>query len=324
MSLLRSGYLVALVSAIFLSTTSIFIRHLIDVYAVPPLVLACWRNLIVVGTVLPVLLAISPRLVMSGWRHWRFLLPYGLILAGFNAFWTLSVACNGAAVATVMVYCSTAYSVLLGWWLQGERLDRSKAVAVTLCLIGCALISGALDPAAWRSNLLGVLVGLMTGMCYTAYSLLGREAARRGLSPWTTLLYIFGIAACVLLALNCTGGWLPGSAVRLGDMFWLGNRISGWLVLIALGAVPTVGGFGFYNVSLCLLDASVANIIVSLEPAFTAVFAFVLLGEVMTPVQMGGSMLLLVGVGVIKLADLRGTPRGRMEPESDMTADARA
>lgn len=299
------GYFVALLSAVFLSTTSIFIRHLIGEYGVPPLVLACWRNVIVVCTVLPVLLAVSPRLVAQGWKHLRFLLPYGLILAGFNAFWTLSVACNGAAVATVMVYCSTAYTVLLGWWLQGERLDRGKAVAVTLCLLGCALISGALDPAAWRSNLLGVLVGLMTGLCYTAYSLLGREASKRGLSPWTTLLYIFAIAACVLFLLNCSGGRVPGSAMDIADMFWLGNNVTGWLVLIALGAVPTVGGYGLYNVSLCLLDASVANILVSLEPAFTSVFAFVLLGEMMTEVQLGGSVLLLSGVAVIKLADLR-------------------
>jgi drug/metabolite transporter (DMT)-like permease len=49
----------------------------------------------------------------------------------------------------------------------------------------------------------------------------------------------------------------------------------------------------------------VASIIASLESAFAAVFASLILGEVMTPIQLFGSALLLTGVGVIKLADLR-------------------
>ena len=78
--------------------------------------------------------------------------------------------------------------------------------------------------------------------------------------------------------------------------------------MILLGAIPTVGGYGFYNVSLTLLDASVANIIVSLEPVFTAVFAFVILGETLTPVQMAGSILLLSGVAAIRFSGLRRAP----------------
>jgi drug/metabolite transporter (DMT)-like permease len=310
MALSRSahGYLVALVSAVFLSTTSIFIRHLITGYAIPPLVLACWRNIIVTATLVPVMLVVNRRLLRAGWNNVGFLALYGLMLAGFNGLWTLSVACNGAAVATVMVYCSPAYTVLLGWKFLNESLGWGKALAVVLCLVGCTLISGALDPAVWQTNLLGVVVGLLTGLCYTAYSLLGREASRRGLSPWTTLLYIFAFAAVFLFLANLGGGRLPGSAAQLSDMLWLGEHVEGWIVLILLGAIPTIGGYGFYNVSLCLLDASVANIIVSLEPAFTAVFAFLVLGEVMTPVQILGSALLLTGVAVIKLADLRRGP----------------
>ena len=97
------------------------------------------------------------------------------------------------------------------------------------------------------------------------------------------------------------------------DMFWLGSQWDGWIVLILLGAIPTVGGYGFYNVSLCLLDASIANIIVSLEPAFTAIFAFLILGEVLTPVQLLGSALLLAGVAAIKLNDLRKTPLRQLQ-----------
>lgn len=302
------GYIVALVSAVFLSTTSIFIRHLITEFDIPPLVLACWRNVIVVATLVPAMLLINSNLLRAGRANLPFLAGFGFMLAGFNGLWTLSVAFNGAAVATVMVYCSPAYTVLLGWKFLNESLGWGKALAVILCLGGCTLISGALDPSAWQSNMLGIVVGLLTGLCYTAYSLMGRSASKRGLSPWTTLLYIFGFAAIFLFLANATGGWIPGSASRMTDMLCLGNRWEGWMILILLGAIPTVGGYGFYNVSLCHLDASIANIIVSLEPAFTALFAYLILNEIMTPIQLFGSLLLLTGVAVIKLADVRKAP----------------
>lgn len=305
MSRPAQGYSAALASAVFLSTTSIFIRHLVTEFDMPPLVLAFWRNVIVVTTLVPVMLVFNRGLLRVGRAHLPFLAVFGLVLAGFNGLWAISVAHNGAAVATVMVYCSVAYTAILGWKYLGESLGALKFGAIILCLCGCALISGALSASTWQSNLLGVIAGLLTGLCYTGYSLMGRITSQRAISPWTTLLYIFAFAGTFLFLANLTGGRVPGSAVTPGDLFWLGRSVEGWTVMILLGAIPTVGGYGFYNVSLTLLDASVANIIVSLEPLFTAVFAFLLLGETLSPVQLLGSALLLSGVAAIKLADVR-------------------
>ena len=299
------GYSAALAGAVFLSTTSIFIRHLVTEFDMPPLVLAFWRNVFVVSTLVPFMLLFNRKLLRVERAHIPFLAAFGLMLAGFNGFWAISVAQNGAAVATVMVYCSVAYTAILGWKFLGESLGALKFAAIVLCLCGCALISGALNASAWQSNLPGVVAGLLTGLCYTAYSLMGRVTSERGISPWTTLLYIFAFAGTFLFLANLSGGWLPGSAATPTDLFWLGESVEGWTVMILLGAIPTVGGYGFYNVSLTLLDASVANIIVSLEPLFTAVLAFMLLGETLSPVQLLGSALLLSGVAAIKLADLR-------------------
>ena len=308
MSRSAHGALAALTGALFLSTTSIFIRHLVVHFDMPPLILACWRNIIVVSTLVPCMLLFNRRLLKVAPAHLPFLALFGLMLAGFNGMWTISVARNGAAVATVMVYCSVAYTAILGWKYMGERLDAVKFAAIGMCLGGCAMISGALQAAAWHVNFLGITAGLLTGLCYTAYSLMGRVTSTRGISPWTTLLYMFAFATFFLLLVNLTGGRIPGSAVTPGDMFWLGGSVEGWVVMILLGAIPTVGGYGFYNVSLTLLDASVANIIVSLEPVFTAVFAFVILGETLTPVQLAGSLLLLFGVAAIKFSGLRRAP----------------
>jgi drug/metabolite transporter (DMT)-like permease len=289
--------MVAVISAVFLSTTAIFIRYLTQTYQIPSLVLAFWRDVFVVLTLLIGLGWRSPCLLRVKRQYLGYLIGYGFVLAIFNSMWTLSVALNGAAVATVLAYCSTAFTALLGWWLLKERLSWAKLLAVILCLGGCVLVSEAIDPAVWRTNLVGILTGVLSGLCYAVYSLMGRSASQRGLNPWSTLIYTFGFAGGFLLAVNLLpGNPIPGVAAHPMDLFWLGDALAGWGVLLLLAAGPTVMGFGLYNVSLSYLPSSVVNLIVTLEPVFTAITAYFLLGERLSWVQITGSLLVLTGV----------------------------
>ena len=129
---LTRGYTVAFISAVILSTTAIFIRYLTQTYHLPALVLAFWREVIVALTMLVALSLFKPALLRVERRHLHFLVLYGLALAIFNSLWTLSVSLNGAAVSTVLAYCSPAFTALLGWWLLKERLGWAKLLAVAL------------------------------------------------------------------------------------------------------------------------------------------------------------------------------------------------
>lgn len=309
---LARGYPIALLSAAILSTTAILIRYLTQTYALPPLVLAFWRDSFVALTLLLVFMGFRPGLLIIGRVQIGFLVGYGLVLAFFNALWTMSVVLNGAAVSTVLAYSSGAFTALLGWWLLKERLSWAKIVAVLLSLVGCALVSEAIYAEAWRSNLIGILTGLLSGLLYAIYSLMGRSAAQRGLNPWSTLLYTFGFAAVFLFIFNLlpVGMLLPGSlpspvATRPADFFWLGTAWAGWLILFVLAAGPTVLGFGLYNISLGYLPSSVANLILTLEPVFTAVIAYALLGERMKAIQIAGGVLILLGLVILRFYEGR-------------------
>lgn len=85
------------------------------------------------------------------------------------------------------------------------------------------------------------------------------------------------------------------------EFLWLGRAWAGWGVLYLLAAVPTLLGFGLYNVSLSLLPSSVANLVLTTEPVFTAAIAYALLGERLTMVQIGGSAMILAGVVFLQL-----------------------
>jgi drug/metabolite transporter (DMT)-like permease len=301
-SSLTRGYIIALISAAFLSTTAIFIRYLTQTYQIQALVLAFWRDAFVVITLVPLFLILRPALLHIPRQSVIFILFYGLVLALLNAMWTLSVALNGAAIATVLAYSSAAFTALLGWWILKERLDWAKLVAVGLSFGGCFLVSGAADPAAGTANLAGIGCGILSGVCYAGYSLMGRSAGQRGLNPWTTLLYTFGVAAIFLLIINLIpGGLFPGAAIHPADLVSLGHSFSGWGILFLLAAGPTVAGFGLYNVSLTYLPSSVANLILTTEPAFTAVTAYFLLNEHLDGIQIAGSVLIVAGVVFLRI-----------------------
>jgi len=303
-SSLTRGYLICLAGTIFLAFTAIFIRYLTVQFGIPPLVLAFWRDLFVFIALGMALALFWRDLLHIDRNQIVFFAAYGLILALFNSLWTVSVALNGAAVSTVLAYSSVAYTAILGRMIFAERLDGVKVFIILLSLTGCVLVSGAYNLDALQLNLLGIIAGLATGLGYAGYTLMGRASAKRQISPWTAMLYSFGFATVILLGFNV----LPGSeASGMGstNLLWLSSSLVGWAVLITLAVVPTMGGFGFYLVSLTYLPASVANLIATLEPVITAGLAYLLLGEQLTSLQLVGSALILASVVILRINEGR-------------------
>jgi drug/metabolite transporter (DMT)-like permease len=303
------GYALALAAALVLSFTGILIRHLSITFGLPPLVLAFWRNAFVVATLLVSLGLLAPGRLSAPRRHLPFLACYGLVLAAFNGLWTFSVARVGASLATVLVYTSGAATALLGAALLDERLGRAKLAAVAACTAGCVLVVRP-PPGAVGADLAGLAAGLLSGLAYAVYSLMGRAAAQRGLDAWSTVLHTFGFGALALLAgLGLASAAAPHHwAGSLDQLLMLGSEPAGWGELLLLAAGPTVIGFGLYGASLAHLPASVANLILTLEPALTAALAWAWLGERLSGVQVAGSALIVAGVVALRLGErVRGT-----------------
>ena len=277
----------------------------------PPLPLAFWRDFLVTSSLALVLLVAAPPLLRLDRRHLRFFALYGFILAIFNTLWTVSVRLNGAALATLLIYISPAFTAFIGWRWLNERLTTPKLVAIGLSLVGCIFASGAHDPSVWRLNPIGIAAGLATGLAFTFYSLMGKKSSARGINPWTATLYAFAFGSGFLLLLQ-----------RPDTIFWLSRPLSGapggwreaalgWGTMLLLAIGPTLGGYGLYTVSLTHLPTSTANLIVTLEPAMTAALAYVFLRERLTGSQLLGGAVVLAGVFILRISE-RETRRARV------------
>ncbi len=298
------GYLIGVSATVLLSFTGILISYLNTAYNLPSLVLAFWRDCFVVFGLIVAFALFSRNRFRLDRVHLSFFVLYGLTLSLFNSMWTFSVQFNGAAVATVLAFSSPAMTAILAHFILKEQINRIKTISIVLSLLGTALVSGAVDPSAWKVNAAGILFGLLTGFFFACYNMVGKTAANKSIDPWTTMLYGFGSAIIFLFLFNLAMNIFGGQSL-FSNFMWLGTSVSGWTILFFLGAGPTLGGFGLYLVSLNYLPATVANLIGALEPAFTAIWAYFLLGEQLTFVQIIGSLLVFTSVILLRLGESR-------------------
>jgi drug/metabolite transporter (DMT)-like permease len=119
------------------------------------------------------------------------------------------------------------------------------------------------------------------------------------------MLYGFSSAVFFLFLFNLVMNKAGGQTL-FGNFLWLGTSLSGWAILLFLGVGPTVGGFGLYLMSLGYLPATIANLIGALEPAFTAIWAYLIFHEQLTVVQLLGSLLVFASVILSRLGESRG------------------
>ena len=299
MSNTSKGYIIAIIGITFWSVTGVLISYLITNFKIPALVLAFWRDLFVCVALIPALFLIRRSLLHIRRSQIKFFVFYGLILAIFNSIWALSVKANGASVATVIAYSSAGFTAILAYWLFKEKLGLHKILAVILSLSGCVLVSGAYRLEMWKLDPIGLTVGLLSGLFFAGYSLMGKEAARRKLNPWTSLVYSFAFGTVFMLIFNLIP-ILPGSAGSINALK-PDLPINGWIILIVLAFVPTIFGFGLYNTSMNYIPASNANLLATLEPVLTAIEAYIFLDEQMTILQIVGGLFILSAMIVIFL-----------------------
>jgi drug/metabolite transporter, DME family len=297
---LNRGYTIALTGVLFWSTTAIFITYLLKNYPLAPMTLAFWRDLFVAIALAIGLTVFQRRALRIEARNRRVLIAYGLALTLMNVTWTFSVALNGAAVSTVLVYSSPGITAIAGRFFFKERFGLVRAIAFMTSLIGCVLVARANDPSQWNVNAAGIVIGILSAFGFSSYSLMGKVVSRRRINSWTANLGAFSVAAIALLFIALISLALAGQ----GDtLLSLGTHFDGWLVLIVLAVIPTLGGYGLYSASLGYLPTGTSNLIATLEPALTTILAYILLHESLTVSQLIGGVLIVASVISLRLEE---------------------
>ncbi|HEY4634766.1 MAG TPA: DMT family transporter [Candidatus Limnocylindrales bacterium] len=301
----RRPKLAALIGALCIAFSGIFYRYA----EVSPSTGTVYRALFGLPLLALVALAERRRLGPLPGRARRLAAVAGIFFAGDLLFWHHAIEAVGAGLATVLGNLQVLVVGFIAWVVFGERPSRATLAALPIVLVGVVLISGIVGTGAYGADpTLGVILGVLTALCYAGYLLLIRLGGRDLRRPAGPVAIATLATALVASGIGAAGGDLdltPGPA----SLFWLA----------VLGITSQSVGYLCISISLPRLPAVITSIILLVQPVVTVGLSMVLLGERPSVGQLLGVALVIGGIAIatVPLARVRdGLAARRRAPAS--------
>lgn len=238
--------------------------------------------------------AARPRRFAVPARDLPLLVAFGVIGLGvFYAVYLSAIERLSVSVAAALLYTAPAFTVVLAASLLGERFTRRRITALAGALLGVLFVTGALGADARGVGPSGILLGLIAGLAYAAYTLFGR--ATRGRMDAVRALYWptgFGVVFLAFLA--------PPWRVVLDHPAALPSLLGMAVIATVLPNLLFLGALG-------RLEAGTASILATLEPVMAALYGVVALGESLGTGQIFG--VAAIAASAAFLAISRSAPR---------------
>ncbi|WP_187977356.1 DMT family transporter [Mycetocola sp. JXN-3] len=198
-----------------------------------------------------------------------------------------SMRLGGVALGTVISLASAPLlAAVLEAVLDRTRLRGRWFVAAALGIIGSILLclpQGPAAPPAGPNIPLGVILGLIAGATYAAYSYAVRRMMRHGIGRSASMGAVFGCGALLLIpVLLATGAPILSGPAPLA--------VTAYMALI-----PMFLGYLLFGFGLARIPASTATMLTLSEPAIAAVLAVLIVGEHIGPPGW-------IGLGIIGLS----------------------
>jgi drug/metabolite transporter (DMT)-like permease len=249
---------------------------------------------------LPVLLWRDRTLLKLSSRDLRFFLAMGTLGLALTQFtYYAAIQSLSVGMAILLQYLAPLWILLFErLWLK-LPLTRAKLVALTLALVGCAMVSVQTGAPRHRGNV-GILLGLAAGVCLAFYTLMTQHALKSH-RALTVLFYSFLFSALFWSA--SPRSWQPLSQIE---------AFKAWMILYVV-VLGTILPFLLFIHAVKHLSASHTGIISTLEPVVAAVIAWIFLHETLTGFQLSGGLCVLLAIVILQTNRKTGKGDTRMK-----------
>ncbi|MFH4592437.1 DMT family transporter [Vibrio alginolyticus] len=218
----------------------------------------------------------------------RFRFFAGVALFGYAALFSFAYLQLATGTGALLLFGAVQLTLLAIYWWQGERFQFLEIIGIGLSIVGFVWL---MLPSATRPNISSALLMLISGVCWAAFTALGKQAP----SPSSGITWGF-IAASIIGVLLSP---LILSSIHLS---W-----SGVLLAIASGAIASGLGYTlWYQVmrKLSLLQAAVSQLSV---PAIALLLGTVVLHEPLSLHTLLTSGIILGGIALVFLSRSKKT-----------------
>ena len=228
----------------------------------------------------------------------------GIALCYVAYFTTMKL--GSLSVATILLYTAPFFVMVASSFLFKERFTLVKAIALTLSIIGCCLITGIIGGSDVQTiTIQGVLVGVASGLGYAIYNIASRYALAH-YDSYTTTAYTFIFASVAMIPF--------ASLPKMAGLMSL-HPVS-ILLSLAIGIGCTIIPYTIYVTALNHMEVGKASILAFVEPLVSTLIGILVFQEAFT--LSSGVAIALIFISVI-LLNLNWRPKAeeseRMVPE---------
>lgn len=295
------GYLYILIGSTLWGVSSVVAKALFNV-GLPPAELILVRLTLATLILLIVLLFYDRRRIVISPRD----LPYFFILGcvaitGMQFFYYYTISQIHVGPAILLQYFQPVWVSLYAFFFQKEPISKAKIAALFLAVAGCYLVVGGYQIDLLRLNKVGIVSGLIASFFFTFYALYGEKGLKK-YDPWTLILYGFGLSAIFYMII-----------ISPTKIIHDGHPLKVWIAFLYIAIFSTLIPFGFYFKGMERIRATRASITSTWEPVVAGVAAYVVLGEVLYPLQVLGGIGVIAAVALLQLAREKISPSTPLE-----------
>ena len=213
---------------------------------------------------------------------------------------TLGLQLTTAPKASLIIATIPAVVLVFANLILNERIVRQSLFGIGASLAGIAVLIVGEPHFNWSlgGHLLGDLLIFGAVLSASFYIIIARNLGKEFTALEITSMQTFYGAFL----------FLPGFLWELPSMVWASINTHAIAALIYLTVFATAAAFLCYNHALTKIPAHKAAVFINGIPVVTSSGAFLLLNERLSPIQMGGGLLVLFGVYVTNRPSRRESP----------------
>lgn len=205
---------------------------------------------------------------------------------------TVYFACENNAIlrissneASILIGTIPIFSLIFNRIIYNSKITIRNLLSILFSIFGIYLIIGGAD---FSLNLLGYIYMLMAAVSWSIYQFITKPLFKK-YNDLTITMYqsIFGVI-----------GLLP--FLKLDYLKWDALSLSVISHFLFLTVFCSAIGTYIYLFSQKNLGINVTAVFLNLIPVFTFVFSFLFLGEVLSPMQLVGSAIVIISVSCVK------------------------
>lgn len=289
------GLLIGVLASLTFGTSGAFIKPLLESGWSPAAAVTARAG--VAGVVLlPIAIGALRGKWASVWRaRWRILGMALIGVAGTQLVYFASIQRIPVSTALLIEYLAPLLLVAFVW-ARTRRMPRAVVIVGSVVAIGGLVLVIGPGSLVAADGLGFVFASLAAVGCAIYYVIAARPSD--GLPP-----VAFAAAGLVLgaLVLGLVGlaGLVPFTA-EFGSVALLGASTPWWVPLAIVAVVSTAVAYVASIAASEMLGSRLMSFVGLLEVVFASVFAWIVLGEALTPLQLLGGALILAGIAFVR------------------------